>query len=115
MQVIQGKVDRITKTAIQIERIAQKLDTAITTPVRIQKFLDSMHPELRYAVEPEIKDRKTATWKDVKDTAQRKDEALFRAGKYGRLTESRPKTQVATNSNFIQNEGASNNNRNTRP
>jgi uncharacterized Zn-binding protein involved in type VI secretion len=42
-----------------------------------------MHPELRYAVEPEINDRSTASWKDIKELANRKDDGLFQAGRYG--------------------------------
>jgi hypothetical protein len=52
-----------------LEKVAARLGTAINNQVKIQRFLDAMHPELRYAVEPEVKDRATAAWKDIKELA----------------------------------------------
>jgi hypothetical protein len=83
-QVRNGRVERINNTAIRLEKVAARLGTAINNQVKIQRFLDAMHPELRYAVEPEVKDRATASWKDVKELANRKDDGLFQAGRYGR-------------------------------
>jgi hypothetical protein len=82
-QVRNGGVDRITTTAIRMEKAAARLGEAITNAVKIQRFLDAMHPELRYAVEPDIQDRSKATWDEVKKLAERKDAALFQAGRYG--------------------------------
>jgi hypothetical protein len=78
-----GRVERINNTAIRLEKVGARLGTAINSQVKIQRFLDAMHPELRYAVEPEVKDRSTAAWKDVKELANRKDDGLFQAGRYG--------------------------------
>jgi hypothetical protein len=36
-----------------------------------------------FAVEPDIKDRSTASWEDVKELTNRKDDGLFQAGRYG--------------------------------
>jgi hypothetical protein len=33
-----------------MEKVAARLGEAITNAVKIQRFLDAMHPELRYAV-----------------------------------------------------------------
>jgi hypothetical protein len=82
-QVRNGRIDRINETAIHLEKVAARLGEAITNGVKIQRFLDTMHPELRYAVEPDIEDRPTAKWDDVKKLAERKDAALFQAGRYG--------------------------------
>jgi hypothetical protein len=76
-QVRNGRVDRITATAIRMEKVAARLGEAITNAVKIQRFFDAMHPELRYAVEPDIQDRSKASWDDVKQLAERKDAALF--------------------------------------
>jgi hypothetical protein len=83
-QVRNGRVERINNTAIRLEKVAARLGTALNNQVKIQRFLDAMHPELRYAVELEVKDRATASWKDVKELANRKDDGLFQAGRYGR-------------------------------
>jgi hypothetical protein len=81
-QVLNGRVERINNTAIRLEKVAARLGTAINNQVKIQRFLEAMHPELRYAVEPEVKDRTTAPWKDIKELANRNDDALFQAGRY---------------------------------
>jgi hypothetical protein len=82
--VRKGRAVRINATAIRMEMVAARLGEAITNAVKIQRFLDAMHPELRYAVEPDIQDRSKANWDDVKQLAERKDAALFQAGRYGR-------------------------------
>jgi hypothetical protein len=92
-QVTNGRVERINSTAIRLEKVAARLGTAINNQVKIQRFLDAMHPELRYAVEPEIKDRSTASWKDKKELANRKDDGLFQAGRYG---QNQPSSSNAT-------------------
>jgi hypothetical protein len=83
-QVRNGRVDRITTTAISMEKAAARLGQAITNAVKIQRFLDAMHPKLRYAVEPDIQDRSKADWNEVKQLAERKDAALFQADRYDR-------------------------------
>jgi hypothetical protein len=97
-QVRNGRVERINNTAIRLEKVAARLGTAINNQVKIQRFLDAMHPELRYAVEPEVKDRSTAAWKDVKELANRKDDGLFQAGRYGR-NQSADRTRQPHSSN----------------
>jgi hypothetical protein len=83
-QVRNGGVDRINTTAIHMEKVAARLGQAITNAVKIQRFLDAMHPELRYAVEPDIQDRSKADWNEVKQLAERKDAAIFQADRYDR-------------------------------
>jgi hypothetical protein len=83
-QVRNGRVDRINTTAIRMEKVAARLGEEILNTVKIQRFLDAMHSELRYAVEPDIPNRLKAVWDDIKKLAERKDAALFQAGRYGR-------------------------------
>jgi hypothetical protein len=112
-QVRNGRVDRITATAIRMEKVAARLGEAITNAVKIQRFLDAMHPELRYAVEPDIQDRSKASWDDVKQLAERKDAALFQAGRYGRSQPSGQRyNQQSSNANAPQwrNQHTSNSN-----
>jgi hypothetical protein len=126
-QLRNGRVERINNTAIRLENVAARLGTAINNQVKIQRFLDAMHPELRYAVEPEVKDRATAAWKDIKELANQKDEGLFQAGRYGRnqpadRTNRQPHSSNATTHHSSQamnpqfargnaNHGRANNNR----
>ena len=98
-QVHGGKIERITATAIRLEKAANRLGTAISNQVKVQRFLDAMHPELRYAVEPDVKDRATANWNDIKRLAERKDAALFQAGKYGKTKSG--DTHQRTTSNAV--------------
>ena len=53
-QIQYGKVQRIGVTAIEIDRIAEPLQGKIPDTIKLQKFLDVMHPELRHAIEPGI-------------------------------------------------------------
>ena len=48
----------------------------------LQKFLDVMHKELRYAIEPNL-DKDNFEWKDVVSLAERHDHSLWQAQKYG--------------------------------
>jgi hypothetical protein len=109
-QVRNGRVDRITATAIRMEKVAARLGESITNAVKIQRFLDAMHPELRYAVEPDIQDRSKASWDDVKQLAEWKDAALFQAGRYGRSQPSGPRQshQQTSNANAPQWRNSSN-------
>jgi hypothetical protein len=100
-QVRNGGVDRINTTAIHV---AARLGQAITNAVKIQRFLDDMHPELRYAVEPDIQDCSKADWNEVKQLAERKDAALFQANRYDRSQQS-----YSSNANAQQWQNNSNN------
>ena len=53
-QIQHGKVQRIGVTTIEIDRIAERLQGKIPDTIKLQKFLDVMHPELRHAIEPGI-------------------------------------------------------------
>jgi hypothetical protein len=110
-QVRNGRVDRINTTAIRMEKVAARLGEEITNTVKIQRFLDAMHPELRYAVEPDIPNRSKAVWDDVKKLAERKDAALFQAGRYGRNQPSGQRyNQQSSNANAPQWRNSSNSN-----
>ena len=81
-----GKTKSIKDVGLEIERLAQRLgQTNISTPVRVQKFLDAMHPELRLKVEPAIKKQgeNITAWGDVVEQAEQQDAALYEAGRYG--------------------------------
>jgi hypothetical protein len=103
-QVRNGRVDRITATAIRMKKVAARLGEAITNAVKIQRFFDAMHPELCYAVEPDIQVCSKASWDDVKQLAERKDAALFQAERYGRSQPSGPRQshQQSSNANSPQ-------------
>jgi hypothetical protein len=61
-----GKVQRITEIANEIEKIANWIGTDIGPAVKIQKFLESMHDILRAQVEPLITERKEENWPEIK-------------------------------------------------
>jgi hypothetical protein len=83
-QIKNGKAIRISSVSIEIEKISQRLGDGIGPQVKIQKFLDSMHPELRLRVEPSIDRTKPMDWKAIVAQAEKEDDALYQAGKYGR-------------------------------
>ena len=100
-----GKTKAIKDVALEIERLAQRLgQTNITTPVRVQKFMDAMHPELRLKVEPAIKKQgnNMTAWKDVVEQAEQQDAALYQAGRYG--TKTRHATSNALQANYQTND-----------
>jgi hypothetical protein len=108
-QVRNGRVDQINNTAIRMEKAATRLGEEITNTVKLQRFLDAMHPELRYAVEPDIPNRSKAVWDDVKKLAERKDAALFQAGRCGRNQPSGQRyNQQSSNANAPQWRNSSN-------
>jgi hypothetical protein len=108
-QVRNGRVDRINTTAIRMEKVAARLGEEISNTVKIQRFLDAMHPELRYAVELDIPNRSKAVWDDIKKLAERKDAALFQAGRYGRSQPSGQRyNQQSSNANAPQWRNSSN-------
>ena len=80
-QTQNGRTQRIGNVAIEIDRLCECMD--ISEGSKLQKFLDAMHPELRLQVEPKI-DKKQFDWEAVVSDAERCDDALFQAGKYGR-------------------------------
>ena len=63
-QIKNGKVQRIGNVAIEIDKIAQRLGGKISDDTKLQKFLDVMHKQLRYAIEPNI-DKDNFKWEDV--------------------------------------------------
>ena len=97
-QVDGNKTRRIGLVAIDIERvsrcIAEGKQGNIGEGVKLQKFLDAMHPDLRFQVEPAI-NKQDFEWTDVVQRAEKYDEALFQMGKYKR-------TGKETESNAIQ-------------
>jgi hypothetical protein len=111
-QTKNGLTRPINEVAIQIEKLAYRIGSAINEQIKIQKFLDSMHPELQLAVESDIEDRGTATWENVKKLAERKDAGLFQARKYGR-TQDGSKQQYSSNANITQRKNNLPNQRNT--
>jgi hypothetical protein len=66
-----GKVQRITEIANEIEKIANWIGTDIGPAVKIQKFLESMHDILRAQVEPLITERKEENWPEIKALAEK--------------------------------------------
>src|SRR6266576_4453242 len=78
-----GRVQRIGTVAIEIDKLSQRLSGKISDGIKLQKFLDAMHPEHRYALEPHI-DKEDFQWTEVVKQAEKNDDALFQAGKYGR-------------------------------
>ena len=86
-----GSVKPINDIGIEILKTSQQLGTdandapKITEYMKIQKLMDSMHPELRLAVEPHIdRSQKELTFQDVLDKATKADHALHQAKKYKR-------------------------------
>ena len=82
-QVEHGKVQRIGITAIEIDRIAEQLQGKIPDIIKLQKFLDVIHPVLRHAMESGINKDKF-DWEEILALAERHDDSLFQAGKYGK-------------------------------
>ena len=82
-QIQHGKVQRIGVTAIEIDRIAERLHGLIPDTIKLQKFLDVMHPELRHAIEPGINKDKF-DWEEIVALAEQQNDSLFQAGKYGK-------------------------------
>ena len=73
----------VTVTAIEIDRIAERLQGKIPNTIKLQKFLDVMHPELRHAIELGINKDKF-DWEEIVALAEQHDDTLFQAGKYGK-------------------------------
>ena len=82
-QIQHGKVQRIGVTVIEIDRIAERLQGKIPDTIKLQKFMDVMHPELRHAIEPGINKDKF-DWEEIVALAEQHDDSLFEAGKYGK-------------------------------
>ena len=80
-QIKNGKVQRIGNIAIEIDKIAQWLGGKISDDTKLQKFLDIMHKELRYAIEPNL-DKDNVKWEDVVILAEKHDDSLWQAHKY---------------------------------
>ena len=82
-QIQHGKVQRIGVTTIEIDRIAERLQGKIPDTIKLQKFLDVLHSELRHEIEPGINKDKF-DWEEIVALAERHDDFLFQAGKYGK-------------------------------
>ena len=93
-QIRNGRVQQIELTAIEIDKLAQRIPEGVNSATRLQKFLASMHPELRLRVKPNI-DKDNFDWKEVVKQAEKDDDALYQAGKY-------PKQKGYPSSNAIQ-------------
>ena len=63
-QIQHGKVESIGVNAIEIYRIAERLQGKIPDTIKLQTFLDMMQPELRHAIEPCINKDKF-TWEEI--------------------------------------------------
>ena len=63
-QIQHGKIQWTGVTAIEIDRIAERLQGNIPDTIKLQKFLDVMHPELRHAIEPGINKDKF-DWEEI--------------------------------------------------
>jgi hypothetical protein len=50
-----GMIQKITDVAVDIESTAWKLGASIGPGAKVQKLLDAIHPILKRAVEPQIK------------------------------------------------------------
>ena len=82
-QIQHGNVQRVGVTTIEIDRIMEWLQGKIPDTIKIQKFLDVMHLELRHAIESGINTDKF-DWEEIVALAKRHDreDSLFQAGKY---------------------------------
>ena len=54
LEIQHRKVQRIGVTALEIDRITERLQGKIADTIKLQKFLDVINPELRHAIEPGI-------------------------------------------------------------
>ena len=85
-QRTKDKTRRIGLVAIDIERVARCIAEGdqgqVGEGVRLQKLLDAMHPELRFQVEPNVNKAKF-DWTEVVQLAEKFDDALYQAGRYG--------------------------------
>jgi hypothetical protein len=91
-----GKVQRITEIANEIEKIANWIGTDIGPAVKIQKFLDSMHDILRAQVEPLITERKEENWPEIKALAEKYDSVLYQSKRYKQTSQSNGHRQPKT-------------------
>ena len=94
-QVKQSKIARISGTAIEIRNITKRLGTGVGVE-RIQKFLDVMHPELRFQVESGVTEGAEEAWIKLVRIAERKDLAIYQAGKYARSRAEKPLQQASS-------------------
>jgi hypothetical protein len=91
-----GKVQRITEIANEIEKIANWIGTDIGPAVKIQKFLESMHDILRAQVEPLITERKEENWPEIKALAEKYDSVLYQSKRYKQTSQSNGHRQPKT-------------------
>jgi hypothetical protein len=99
-----GKIQQITESANEIEKIANWIGTGIGPAVKIQKFLESMHDILRAQVEPLIKERKEENWPEIKELAEKYDSVLYQSKRYKQTNQSNgnrhPKTAAIEQPKF---------------
>ena len=81
-QIKNGKIQRIGNIAIEIDKIVQRLGVKISDDTKLQKFLDVMYKELRYAIEPNI-EKDNFKWEDVVTLAEKHNDSLWQVHKYG--------------------------------
>ena len=73
-QVENGKIQPISRVAINLEKLSARLGKRITKEAKIQRFIDAMHPDLRYMVKPEISE--TDEFSQVVKKAERRDSEM---------------------------------------
>ena len=94
-QIKNGKAQRIGNVAIEIDKIAQRLGGKISDDTKLQNFLDVMHKELRYAIEPNL-DKDNFKWEDVVSLAEKHDDSLWQVQKYGHQGTKKAEAFVTT-------------------
>jgi hypothetical protein len=91
-----GKIQRITEVANEIEKIANWIGTDIGPAVKIQKFLESMHDILRAQVEPLITERKEENWPEIKALAEKYDSVFYQSKRYKQTNQNNGHRQPKT-------------------
>ena len=73
----------------------------ISDDTKLQKFLDAMHKELRYGIEPNL-DKDKFKWEDVVSLAEKHDDSLCPAQKYGHQGTKKVEAFATTHQQFNQ-------------
>jgi hypothetical protein len=101
-----GTIQKITDVAVDIESTAWKLGASIGPGAKVQKLLDAMHPILKRAVEPQIKqeDRtEPERWDSIVENAELQDDILYSTKAYDakreKVTGTKPKTAALESTN----------------
>ena len=96
-QMHDGRIIPIGLIAIEIDRLTFRIGE-IGKQFKLHRFLSAMHPELRLQVEPTI-NKADFVWADVVQRAERDDDALRQAGKYGHEEPQQQKQQPGSRKN----------------